>query len=81
MLTALKAQMEEILAAIRQQEGAIIDSFKEALPKEMQNFPVKTYAEAAKKMEDNVTKMQSAMNSSMAISEAVEEIKQSSEDQ
>ena len=81
ILTEIRKQKEEILAAMKQHESEIISSIKEALPKQLKDFPAKTYAEAAKKTEEHVSKLQTAMDSSVALSEAVNVIKQRSEEQ
>ena len=59
---------------MKQQQETIIASIKDALP-------AKSYAEAAKKIDDQVSKIQTAMGSSMAITEAAKEIKHSSDKQ
>ncbi|XP_043214693.1 uncharacterized protein LOC122378054 [Amphibalanus amphitrite] len=74
IISAIKAQKQEILAAMKQQEKVIITSIKETQP-------AKTYAEAAKKIEDQVGKLQSAMKGTAEMSEAVNVIKQKSEEQ
>ena len=79
LITAIHAQKEELLAAMKQHEESIINNIKETLPKQTQ--PMKTYAEVAQKMEENVTKLQTAVVNTAVITEAVSEIKQSNEKQ
>ena len=81
VLDAIKAQKDEILAAMKKQEEAIVTNIKVMLPERTQELPAKSYAEAAKKIEDHVSKLQSVVGDSTEISKIVNEIKQSSEEQ
>ena len=54
---------------------------QDAIPKQLENLPAKSYAEAAKKIDDQVAKIQTAMSNSTTLTEAVKEIKCSSEKQ
>ena len=76
VLDAIKTQKDEILAAMKKQEDAIVTNIKMMLPERIQELPAKSYAEAAKKIEDHVSKLQSAVGDSTAITKIVNEIKQ-----
>ena len=81
ILGAIQSQTTELLAAMKQQENDILTRVKEELTKQQREPPAKTYAETVKKMEDQVSKLHTAMEKSAALTETVNIIKQNTKEQ